>query len=115
MESSAATAGRPAQQRDSADFRAVDHDVAEVAVRGMVERAATGDQAQLGVGYRAVDGGGGEVRLRVLMHRGYPEDGEPAVRLPHIDPVARVQLAQPVEDPRAEVGIDVPGDNRGAD
>src|SRR5205814_1842354 len=62
-----------------------------------------------------VDGGRGEVRLRVLMYRGDPEDGGSAIRLPHIDLIARVQLAQPVEDSRAAVGIDVPGDDRGAD
>src|SRR6185437_3162919 len=99
----------------SADFRAVDNDVAEVIVRGVVVRATTGDQVQLGIGYRAVDGGRGEVRLRVLMHRGDPEDGVPAVRLTHVDLVARAQLAQPVEDPWAPVGIDVPSDDRRAD
>src|SRR6201995_1026300 len=99
----------------SADFCAVDNDIAEVVVCGVVVRTTAGDQVQLGIRYRAVDGGRGEVRLRVLAHRSDPEDGEGAVRLPHVDPVARVQLAQPVEDPWASVGIDVPGDDRRAD
>src|SRR5215475_977165 len=85
----------------SADFGAVDHDVAEVVARGVVERAATGDQSQFGIGRRAEYRGRGEVCLGVLVHPGDLEDGEPAVRLPHIDPVARVQFVEPVEDSRA--------------
>src|SRR5690349_16274003 len=101
--------------RGSADFAAVDHDVAEVVMRGVVERATTGDQSQLGIGCWAEHHRRGEVRLGVLMHPGNLEDGEPAVRLPDVDPVAWVQIAEAVEDPRAEVGIDVPGDDRGPD
>src|SRR5690242_5949547 len=67
-------------RRSLVDFCAVDDHVVEVVVRGVVERATTGDQMQLGVGYRAEHRGGGEVGLRVLMHAGDPEDGEPAVR-----------------------------------
>src|SRR2546421_4312509 len=52
----------------SADFRAVDHDVTEVVVGGVVERATTSDQVQLGVGHWAEHRGGGEVGLRILMH-----------------------------------------------
>src|SRR6516164_8905778 len=58
--------------RGSADFDAVDDDVAEVVVRGVVEGATTGDQPQFGIGYWAEHHGRGEVRLRVLTHPGDP-------------------------------------------
>src|SRR4029077_17574592 len=78
-----ARASRPQRGPDlgSADFCAVDNDVAEVVVRGVVVRTTAGDQVQLGIGYRAVDGGRGEVRLRVLAHRSDPEDGEAGVQI----------------------------------
>src|SRR5580693_3885469 len=73
----------------SAHFDAEHDDVAQVRPGGIVERAAAGDQVQLGVGGGPVHLAGGKVRLRVLAHRGHPERGQPAIRLPDVNLVAR--------------------------
>jgi hypothetical protein len=81
---------------------------------GEVEAAAAGDQAQLGGEGGVVDVVGGEAGLGVLLD---PVDGEPgggAVGPGHRDRVAGVQLAQPVEDRRAALGVDVAEQDRRA-
>ena len=59
--------------------------------------------------------GGRELVLGELLDPGHGEDRHRPVGAPHVDAVAAVQGPQPEEDPRPGAGVDVPGDDGGAD
>src|SRR6201989_1729518 len=92
-----------------------DHDVAEVPATRPVEDAAAGDQAQLRVRHRAVHRRGRELVLGELLDLGHGEDGHRPVGAAHVDAVTAVQRAQPEEDAGPGAGVDVTGDDGGAD
>lgn len=89
----------------------VDDDVVPVAVDGLVEAAAAGDQAQLGNVGVAVDGLGGEAGLGDLLGLAHAELGCGAVLSGHLDLVTRGELLEPVEDAGLLVAVDMAQDH----
>src|SRR5215472_14346335 len=97
------------------DERRVDDDVAEVRPGREVEGTPAGNQPELGVRHRPVDCFRRKARLRIAAQRCHLEDRERAIRADDVDVLTTSQLAQAIEHPWSEPGVDVPGDDRGAD
>ncbi len=70
---------------------------------------------QFGVGFGAVHPLRREVCLGVHVLGVHPEHGQRAVGPPHVHEVARAEQPEPEEDAGAQVGVNVAGDDRGAD
>src|SRR5580693_7912472 len=70
-----------------ADLHCVDNRIAEVGPELGIEGAAAGDEAQLCVGSRAVDGQRRKAILGIRSDSGDAEDRQRPVRSPHVHPV----------------------------
>ena len=95
-----------------ADACRVDDGVVHIVAGRGVEAAAAGDESQRRDGRPAEDPPRRERRLRPTLETLDAEADDAAIGAPDPDQVAAAQVAQPVEDGGAAVGVDVPGDHR---
>src|SRR5580698_6569134 len=92
-----------------------DHDVAEVGAGGRVEGSAAGNHAEFRRWRGPVDLRGGKPGLEVQAYLQNPERDQRSVRTSYQDQVAVPEQAQAEEHAGPEVGVDMPGDDGGAD
>ena len=97
------------------DQHRVDDDVRQVRARRVVELAAAGNQAQLGIWHRPVHLGCGKPILGVSACRDDYEPGHRPVRTGHVDELAAMQFPQPEKYAGTRVGVDVADDDRRSD